>query len=81
MRELLLAVATGVGLMRAAPASAQVVGGDWGRSLFDNGPYAGWGDYGYAAGPFGYAPQCRIVRERMVTPAGHVRFVTHRDCR
>jgi hypothetical protein len=81
MRRILLAAAAAATLaVAAAPASAQVrfgagpggvefgFGGD-----HDRGWHRGWHDYGYAR-------DCRVTRERVVTPSGRVIFRTNRDC-
>ncbi len=80
MRNILLAAAAATTLAVAAvPASAQVYfGGDRGGVEFgfghpDRGWHRGWHDYGYAR-------DCRLTRERFVTPSGRVIYQTHRDC-
>jgi hypothetical protein len=89
MKRTLFAAAT-LAIVGAAtvPASAQVwVGADPGGVGVQVGPvgvgvgpdYWGyhhryWRDYAY------YAPDCRVIRERIVTPRGHVIFRTRRVC-
>ncbi len=91
MRKLLFATAATVAMVIAVPASAQVyfgagpggAGVEVGPLGFGVGPRYGWrdhwrgdwrGDYGYAYGG------CHMVRERFITPSGHVVFRTHRIC-
>jgi hypothetical protein len=84
MRKILLAAAAATTLAAVSlPASAQVYfGGDRGGVEFgfrgdhdrDRGDRdRGWHDYGYAR-------DCRLTRERFVTPSGRVIYRTHRDC-
>jgi hypothetical protein len=86
MRKTIFAFAAAAALMAPLPASAQL--------FFNNDPAAGDGAeaaavpaYGQNAGQaFGFAPRidvapaCRTVRERFVTPRGHVVTKTHRSC-
>ena len=62
----------------AGPAGAGVQVGPFG---FGVGPAYGWHDPAYTDGYYAYgAADCRIVRERVVTPSGRVIFRTHRIC-
>ena len=86
MRKTIFAFAAAAALMAPLPALAQL--------FFNNDPAAGDGAeaaavpaYGQNAGQaFGFAPRidvapaCRTVRERFVTPRGHVVTKTHRSC-
>lgn len=84
MRKLLFATAAAAALVAAIPASAQVVYADpepgvgvqVGPFGFGVGPRYGWHRYGYD----GYAYDCPLVRERIVTPGGRVIFRMHREC-
>jgi hypothetical protein len=79
MRHILLAAAAATALAVAAvPASAQVRfgAGPGGVEIgvgHDRGWHRGWHDYGYAR-------DCRVTRERIVTPSGRVIYRTNRDC-
>ena len=80
MRNILLAAAAATTLaVVAVPASAQVYFGDhrggveFGFGTHDRGFHRGWHDYGYAR-------DCRVTRERVVTPSGRVIYRTSRDC-
>lgn len=87
MRKIVLA-ATAVAALAAVPASAEVF--NWGDPAAGDGSEAAavpaYG--GRAAVPsyanhtpaLGYADKCRTVRERVVTPQGHVVFRTHQVC-
>jgi hypothetical protein len=90
MRTLLFAAAAAGALVAAVPASAQVyVGPDpWGGAGVQVGPF-GFGvgpryDYRYRGyGPDYYAygaADCRVVRERVVTPSGRMIIKTRRVC-
>jgi hypothetical protein len=79
MRKLLFAAAAIGTLMAAAPASAQVYfGTDRGGVEFGVGPRHDWRDRGLR--DYDYARDCRIVRERIVTPSGREIIRTHREC-
>jgi hypothetical protein len=75
----MLATAAAAALIAAVPASAQVyypepepgVGVQIGPFGFGVGPRYGWR---------GYAADCPLVRERIVTDDGRVIFRTHRAC-
>ncbi len=81
MRQLLFAAAALGTLVAAAPASAQVsFGVDRGGVEFGVGPRhdhdwrdRGWRDYGYAR-------DCRVIRDRVETPSGRVIYRTRRQC-
>ncbi|HEY7663625.1 MAG TPA: hypothetical protein VH934_10930 [Xanthobacteraceae bacterium] len=88
MRKLLFAAAAAASLVAAVPASAQVyMGADPGGAGVQVGPF-GFGvgpryDYGYRGyGPdyYAYGAECRVSRERVVTPSGRVIYRTHRVC-
>jgi hypothetical protein len=64
MNKLLCAAATLAVLVMAVPASAQVY----------LGPDPGWDNY------YGDGADCRVVRERTVTPSGRVIIRTYHDC-
>ena len=81
MRKLLFATAATLALAAAVPASAQFYGGvDRGGAGVEVGPLR------FGVGPrynhwrHDYAYDCRVVRERIVTPSGRVVFETHRTC-
>ncbi len=85
MRKFLLASMAAAAVLAAVPASAQVfVGADRGGAGVQVGPFGvGVGPrfgYGYRNYDRDYAYGCRMVRERIVTPRGHVIWRTHRDC-
>jgi len=92
MNKLLFGLVTVATLAVAAPASAQFAAGvDEGGVGVRVGPLgAGVGpDYGWGSrrhywrdgyGAYGYAGNCRVVRERLVTPSGRQIFKTHRIC-
>ena len=85
MRNILLATVAAVTLCAAVPASAQVYfGADPGGAGVRVGPF-GFGvgpryDYRYRDYDYDYAYGCPLVRERIVTPSGHIVFRTHRSC-
>jgi len=85
MRMLLFSAAAAVTLFAAVPANAQVyVGADpWGAGV-QVGPFGvGVGDWRYRhgwRGDYGYYGDCRIVRERVVTPYGNVIYQSQRVC-
>jgi hypothetical protein len=81
MKTLLIGSAAAAALLIAVPASAQVYfGADPGGVGVQVGPL------GAGVGPayhprYSYRePECRIVRERTVTPSGRVIVRTHRVC-
>ncbi len=77
MKRLILGSAAAAALLIAAPAGAQVyLGADPGGAGVRVGPFsAGVGT------PYSYRePDCRIVRERIVTPDGRVVFRSQRVC-
>jgi len=76
MRKLLFAAAAVAPLIVAVPASAQVYfGADPGGAGVQVGPF------GFGVGPrYDYGYDCRVVRERIMTPSGQVIFRTHRVC-
>ena len=87
MRKFLLASLAAAAVLAAVPASAQVfVGADRGGAGVQVGPFGvGVGPrfgYGYRHYDYDrdYAYECPVVRERIVTPHGHVIWRTHRDC-
>jgi opacity protein-like surface antigen len=93
MKHLLLAaVAAATLAIAAVPASAQVrFGADpWGTDVqvgpfsFGVGPRYDWRRNGYDPywrdGYRAYGRECRLVRERFVTPSGRVEFRSHRVC-
>jgi hypothetical protein len=86
IRKLLVsAVAAGALAAAAVPASAQFfVGADPYGAGVQIGPFAaGVGprfDPYYRGGPCAYAGECRMIRERTVTPTGQVIFTTRQAC-
>jgi hypothetical protein len=76
MKKLLIGSAAAATLLIAVPASAQVYfGADPYGAGVQVGPLgAGIGTYGYRS------PDCRIIRERTVTPSGRVIVQTQRIC-
>lgn len=87
MRRFLLASMAAAVVLAAVPASAQVfVGADRGGAGVQVGPFGvGVGPrfgYGYRHYDYDrdYAYACPIVRERFVTPRGHVIWQTRREC-
>jgi hypothetical protein len=87
MRRLLFATAAAAALSAAVPASAQVyLGADPGGAGVQVGPFGfgvgpryGWRDQ-WRGDYYGYAGDCRLVRERIITPSGREIFRTHRVC-
>jgi hypothetical protein len=78
MRNLLLAAAAAGALMTAMPAMAQVhVYGDEGGVRFGFGERHDWRDHWRGHGAYA---DCRIIRERTVTPSGRVIMTTRRTC-
>ena len=88
MIKLLIAASAAATIALAAPASAQFyVGADPGGVGVQVGPFGlGVGprydrhDRYYTDGYYAYGGECRIVRERVVTPHGRVIYRTHRIC-
>jgi hypothetical protein len=90
MKKFLIATAVGAtALFTALPASAQFyAGADPGGVGVQLGPFGvgvgpryGWHDRYYTNGYYAYAPgECRVVRERTMTPHGHVIYKTRRIC-
>jgi hypothetical protein len=83
MKKLLFAAATATVLFVAAPASAQVyLGADPGGVGVQVGPLGvGVGDWRYRHGwRDAYYNDCRIVRERIMTPSGNVVYRSQRVC-
>ncbi len=86
MRKLVLIAAAVATMGFAVPASAQVYGGvDPGGVGVRVGPFAagvgpdyGWG-WRHRHYSYGYG-ECRLERERIVTPSGRVIYRTRRDC-
>ena len=90
MKKFLIATAVAAAtLFTTLPASAQFfagadpsgVGVQVGPFGVGVGPRFGWHDRYYTNGYYAYAPgECRVVRERIVTPAGHVIHRNRRIC-
>jgi hypothetical protein len=92
MNKLLFAAVAAVTLGLAAPASAQFfVGADPGGVGVQVGPLGAgvgsrWGwDRPYhrwhsGYGAYAYGGDCRLVRERVMTPSGRMIIRTHRTC-
>ena len=84
MRKLLLVALAGGAMLASVPASAQVfIGADRSGAGVQVGPFGvgvgprfGWGyrDYDYDD------QNCPLVRQRIVTPRGHVVYRTRRAC-
>ena len=87
MKTFLIGSAAAAALMIAVPANAQVYfGADPGGVGVQVGPFGAGvgGPYGYRDG-YGYrdayrGPDCRLIRERTVTPSGRVIVRSHRIC-
>jgi hypothetical protein len=83
MKKLLFAAAATAALTAAVPASAQVyLGADPSGAGVRVGPF-GFGvgpGYGWRDGYYAYGADCRLIRERIVTPSGRVIFRSHRVC-
>jgi hypothetical protein len=80
MKRLLLGVAAAAVFAAFTPANAQVYLG-----AGPEGAGVQVGPLGVGVGPawhedYAYLPDCRIVRERFVTPRGHVIWRSHREC-
>ncbi len=87
MKRILLATMSAFAIAGAAAltsANAQGVGVQLGPFGVGVGPY--WNGYynGYYRdrywNDYAYAGDCRLIRERMVTPSGRVIFRSHRVC-
>jgi hypothetical protein len=80
MKKLIIGSAAAAALLVAVPASAQVyIGADPYGAGVQVGPFgAGVGAYGYRDAY--REPDCRIIRERTVTPNGRVIYRTQRVC-
>jgi hypothetical protein len=85
MRKIILATLAAAAVFAAVPASAQFyLGGGRGGAGVQVGPF------GFGVGPrygyrnydedYAYGGGCQLVRERFVTPRGHVVYRTRRDC-
>lgn len=80
MRNLLLATVAAAAVITTVPAMAQVhVYGDEGGVHFGLGDRHDWRDHDHWRGRGAYA-DCRIIRERTVTPSGRVIMETRRSC-
>jgi hypothetical protein len=89
MKRLLFSVVAVAAIGLAAPASAQFYAGAGpGGVGVQVGPVGAgvgpaWDGHHHwrgAYGAYGYAGDCRTMRERIVTPSGRVIFRTHRVC-
>ena len=87
MKKLMFGVAAAVLLAAAIPASAQIyVGADPGGVGVQVGPLGVgvgpdyWGPDRRYWRDYAYAPDCRVVHERIVTPHHHVIWRTHHVC-
>jgi len=79
MRNLLFATAAAAAVMTAMPAMAQIhVYGDEGGVRLGFGRHYDWRDHWRGRGAYAY--DCRITRERTVTPSGRVIMTTRRTC-
>ncbi len=84
MKRILFAAAALAFAAAVTPASAQV----WIGATPDYGAGVQVGPFGVGVAPYhhywyndyAYAPACRRVRERIVTPRGHVIYRWHRVC-
>jgi hypothetical protein len=83
VRKILLATLAAAAVFAAVPASAQFYLGGPGGAGVQVGPF-GFGvgpRYGYRHYDEDYAyGGCQLVRERFVTPRGHVVYRTRREC-
>jgi hypothetical protein len=81
------AIAAGALAAAAVPVSAQVYGGAGpGGAGVRVGPFAagvgpgyGWHHHAYGD-PYAYSGNCRVMRERTITPGGREIFTTRRAC-
>jgi len=84
MRKIMLATLAAAAVLAAVPASAQIyMGAGRGGAGVQVGPFGvGVGPrYGYRNYDEDYAyGGCQLVRERFVTPRGHVVYRTRRAC-
>jgi hypothetical protein len=81
MRRLLISAAAAAALIAAmTPANAQGVGVQVGPVGVGVGPDYYWGPHHRYWRDYAYSPDCRLVRERIVTRHGHVIWRTHREC-
>ncbi len=94
MKKLLLAATAAAAVVATTPASAQVwagadesgVGVQVGPLGVGVGPRFGWHDpywrdrSVYTDGYYASGSDCRVIRERIVTPSGRVIIQTRRDC-
>jgi len=79
MRNLLFATAAAAAVMTAMPAMAQIhVYGEEGGVRLGFGRHYDWRDHWRGRGAYAY--DCRITRERTVTPSGRVIMTTRRTC-
>ncbi len=68
------------GAAALAPANAQGVGVQVGPVGVGVGPYWDGGYHHRYWHNYGYADECRVIRERTETPSGRVIFQTRRIC-
>ena len=81
MRSLLLATVAAAAVMTTVPAMAQVhVYGDEGGVHFGLGDRHDWRDREHWREGRGAYADCRVIRERTVTPSGRVIMRTRRSC-
>ena len=83
MKKLLFVATAAASLFAAVPANAQVyLGAEPGGVGVQVGPFgAGVGDWRYRHGwRDAYYRDCRVVRERIVTPSGNVIYQSRRAC-
>lgn len=89
MRKLPFVLAATALLALAIPASAQVyLGADPGGVGVQVGPlgadvglgYRGYRHHKYGPGVYAYDDDCRVIRERIVTPSGRIVFRTRQIC-
>jgi hypothetical protein len=90
IRKLLFATAATAAIAVAIPAASTTANAD---PYWDGGVGVQAGPFGFRAGPrhdydrdwrgrhaYGYAYGCRMTRERIDTPSGHVIYQTRRTC-
>jgi hypothetical protein len=77
MRTLLFATAAALAIASVAPASAQV---EFDRHGVQVGPLRFGEHRDYWRGRRAYDEDCRVARERIVTPSGRVVYETRRTC-
>jgi hypothetical protein len=84
MKKLLFVAAASATLFAAVPANAQVyLGADPAGVGVQVGPVGvGVGDWRYRHGwrDAYYGGECRVIRERIVTPSGNVIYKSRRAC-